>query len=102
MTYAVTTDVPGLPAEVYDDVHRRMLERFGDSFDGLLVHLARQTTDGMQVIEVWRSREDYERAGREVVGPVMAEVLAGAAPPEEVITPFEVRGLVLPAAGVAV
>ncbi|MGY1740039.1 MULTISPECIES: hypothetical protein [unclassified Blastococcus] len=102
MTYAVTTDAPGLPAEVYDDVHRRMLERFGDSLDGLLMHLARQTADGMQVIEVWRSQEDYERAGREIVGPVVAEVLAGAQPPEVVVTPFEVRGLVLPAAGVTV
>ena len=102
MTYAVTTDVPGLPAQVYDDVHRRMLERSGGAFDGLLVHLARQTADGMQVIEVWRSREDYERAGREVVGPVVAEVLAGAAHPEEVVTPFDVRGLVVPAGGVTI
>ncbi|MGY1744999.1 hypothetical protein [Blastococcus sp. SYSU D00695] len=102
MTYAVTTDVPGLPAEVYDDVHRRMLARAGASLDGLLVHLARQTPDGMQVIEVWRSREDYERAGREVVGPVVAEVLAGAEHPAEVVTPFDVRGLVLPVGGVVV
>ena len=100
MTWAVTMDVPGLPAEVYDDVHRRLLRRTqGTVIDGLLVHLARQTADGMQVVEVWRSREDFERYGREVVGPVVSEVLGGAQHPPEVVTPFDVRGLVVPPGG---
>ena len=102
MTWAVTTDVPGLSAEVYDAVHRKVLDRTGGSADGLLVHLARQTGDGVQVIDVWRSREDYERYGREVVGPVLAEVLGGGEQPEVVVTPFDVRGLVTPAGGVVI
>ncbi len=101
MTWAVTTDVPGLPAELYDAVHRALLERTAGDVDGLLVHLARQTPEGMQVIEVWRSREDYERYGREVVGPVVQEVLGGPAPAHEPI-PFEVRGLVVPPGGVTI
>lgn len=51
---------------------------------------------------MWESREDYERGNREVVGPVFAEVLRGQAPPPSVVTEFEVRGLVLPRAGLAV
>ena len=79
-----------------------MLERTGPAVDGLLVHLVRPTADGFQAIEVWESREDYERGNREVVGPVFAEVLRGQSPPPSAVTEFEVRGLVLPRAGLAV
>jgi hypothetical protein len=101
MTLGVITDVSA-PIELYDAVHAAMLERAGPAFDGLLLHLARPTADGFQVIGVWESREAYERGNREVVGPVFAEVLGGQAPPASVVTEFEVRGLVLPRAGVAV
>ncbi|RBY83167.1 hypothetical protein [Blastococcus sp. TF02A-26] len=102
MTWGVVEDVRGLPIEVYDAAHRELLRRSGGTVEGLLVHVARRTDDGVQVIEVWRSQEDHERAGREIVGPVLAGVLAGASPPRAVVTPFEVRGLVLPAAGVTI
>ncbi len=101
MTLGVITDVSA-PVEFYDTVHAAMLERIGTAFDGLLLHLVRPTADGFQAIEVWESREAYERGNREVVGPVFAEVLQGQAPPASVVTEFEVRGLVLPRAGVAV
>ena len=101
MTWAVTMDVTG-PVELYDAVHRALLERTGGVVDGLLVHLARQTGDGFQVVEVWESREAYERGIGEVVGPVSEEVLGGRARPASTVTEFEVRGLVLPRAGIAV
>ena len=101
MTLGVVFDVAA-PVETYDAVHAAMLERSGTDVDGLLLHLARRTADGVQVIEVWESREQLERATREVVGPVLAEVLRGQAPPLSVVTEFEVRGLVLPRAGIAV
>jgi hypothetical protein len=99
MTFAVTMDVAE-PVELYDAVHRALLERTGGVVDGLLVHLARQTGDGFQVIGVWNSREEYERYGREVVGPVVAELLAGQPHPPEVVTGFDLRGLVIPTGGV--
>ncbi len=101
MTLGVMTDVSA-PVEFYDAVHAAMLEQIGTAFDGLLLHLVRPTADGFQAIEVWASREAHERGNREVVGPVFAEVLQGQAPPASVVTEFEVRGLVLPRAGVAV
>ncbi len=48
------------------------------------------------MIEVWESREQYDRYGREVVEPLVAEALAGRAHPPEVVTRFDVRGLVVP------
>ena len=100
MTLGVITDVSA-PVEFYDTVHAAMLERIGPAVDGLLLHLARPTAGGFQVIVVWESREEWERS-RELVGSVFAGVLRGQAPPASVVTEFEVRGLVLPRAGVAV
>jgi hypothetical protein len=99
MTWAVTTDVTE-PLELYDAAHRALLARTGGVVDGRLVHVARPIADGFQVVEVWESREAYERYGREVVGPVIARVLAGRPHPPEVVTPFDVLGLVVPAGGV--
>ncbi|MGY1783414.1 hypothetical protein [Geodermatophilus sp. SYSU D00698] len=101
MTLGVITDVSA-PVETYDAMHAAMLERIGPAVEGLLLHLGRQTADGFQVIDVWESREAYERGIREVVGPVSEEVLGGRARPATTVTEFEVRGLVLPRAGVAV
>ncbi len=101
MTWAVATDVSA-PVELYDAVHRALLERTGGVVDGRLVHLAWPTADGIRVVEVWGSREAYDRYGREVVGPMVAEVLAGRPHPPEVVTGLEIRGLVVPAGGVVV
>lgn len=99
MTYAFSMDVPA-PVEVYDAVHREVLARSGGTADGLLVHLARATGSGFQVIEVWESREQCERYSREIVGPVIAE-LAGdrAGPQPSEPDEFAVRGLVLAGVG---
>ena len=75
-------------------------ERTGGVVDGLPVPLARRTGDG-SVVEVRESREDVERSGAEVVGPLPAEVLQGRHRLTTVVGPFDVRGLVLPRAGVA-
>ncbi len=102
MTYGLITDVAA-PAEVYDAVHARLLDRTGGRADGLLVHLARATGTGFQVVEVWESRDDYERYHAELVGPLLAEVAGAPVPQDEpAVTEFDVRGLVVPAAGVAV
>jgi hypothetical protein len=90
--------------ELYDAMHARLLERTGGSVEGLLVHLARETDEGFQVVEVWESEEDYLRGMAEVVGPIARE-LAGDAPPPptaDTIRTFEVRGLVLPRSQIAV
>jgi hypothetical protein len=102
MTLGVVIDVSA-PVETYDAVHAEMLEHLGPTgVDGLLVHLARPTADGFQVIEVWESAEARDRASREVVGPAAAAALRGRELPEQVVTEFDVRGLVLPRAGIAV
>jgi hypothetical protein len=103
MAWGVVIDVPA-PVELYDAVHAEVMRRSGGEAVGLLVHLGRATATGFQVVEVWDSREQYERYDREIVQPVVAELTAEAPPPSgvPVATEFEVRGLVVTGPAVAV
>jgi hypothetical protein len=95
--YGVVTSFPA-PVEMYDRIHAEMLRRVGMSFDGLLVHIGRATTDGFQTLEVWESKEHYDRANTEIVFPLMRE-LPGEQPPastELATETFDVHGLVIP------
>ncbi len=50
---------------------------------------------------MWESREHFERYTRDVVIPVMAELSPGPPPtPGQGYVEFDVRGLVVPSAGI--
>jgi hypothetical protein len=103
MAYGITTHVSA-PIEMYDAVHTEMLARVGTNVNGLLLHLGRAAEDGFEVVEVWESREDYNRYNRELIEPLIAE-LGGTDGPasagSQQIEEFEVRGLVIPRGGVS-
>jgi len=97
--YGVITTVPA-PVEMYDEIHRRV----GATVDGLLVHVGRVTTDGFQTLEVWESKEHYDRANTDIVFPLMRE-LAGDQPPPSTAPAtetFEVRGLTIPSGNIMI
>ena len=101
--YGVVTTIPA-PVEMYDGMHAEMLKRVGATVDGLLVHIGRATTDGFQVLEVWESKEQYDRANTDIVFPLMRE-LAGDRPPpstEPATEPFDLHGLVIPNGNIAI
>lgn len=102
MTYALIVGVPA-PAEVYDAMHAEVLRRCGSAVDGLLVHVGRSVDDGFQVFEVWESREAYDRFLVEIMAPVMEALTPPGQPQGEPPAPDEVdlRGLVIPSAGIA-
>ena len=64
--YGVITTVPA-PVEMYDGMHAEIIKRAGTSVDGLLVHVGRATTDGFQTLEVWESKEHFDRANTDIV-----------------------------------
>jgi hypothetical protein len=102
MTYAFVMDVPG-PIEFYDGLHAALARRTSGEVVGLLVHLARQTEAGFQVIEVWETKEQCDRYTAELVNPTMAELTGGQPMPmAPAIDEFEPRGLVVPSARVFV
>ena len=82
----------------------KMKRRTGPSVDGFLVHIGRASPDGFEVLEVWESKEHYDRANADIVFPLMRE-LAGdqpAPPIEQATEVFEVHGLVIPRAGILI
>jgi hypothetical protein len=98
MPYGVIMDVQA-PIEMYDRVHAELARRSdGTSVDGFLLHVARPTDGGYQILEVWESKDTMERY-YQFLGQVVAELFGGEQPPsvgQPVTTEFEVRGLVIP------
>ena len=67
------------------------------------MHVGRETRDGFQVTEVWESKELCDRFNAEIVGPALAELSAGSPRRRSpCVEEFEPRGLIVPAAHVAV
>jgi hypothetical protein len=101
--YGVTTTVSA-PIEMYDGIHAEMAQRFGMSIEGLLVHIGRATSEGFQTLEVWESKEHYDRANTDIVLPLMRE-LAGdqpLPPIEQTMETFDVHGLVVPCSNIVI
>jgi hypothetical protein len=103
MAYGVVYNVPA-PVEMYDAVHAKVLEQGGGSVQGLLCHLARATADGFQVVEIWENKELCDRYNADIVDPAIARAQGDrVGPPRaQVAEEFDVRGLVIPAAGVTI
>lgn len=63
------------PIEAYKVLHTKIGELLGESIpEGAVVHIARPTDEGFEVIEVWESREQANAFNRDVLGPAFAEV----------------------------
>ena len=101
--YGVITTVPA-PVEVYEGMHAEMVKRVGLALDGLLVHVGRATSDGFQTLDVWESKEHFDRANADIVVPLIRE-LAGDQPLpsiEQAAEVFDLRGLVIPGSNILV
>jgi len=102
MAYGFVMDVPA-PIEFYDALHAETGRRTTGGVEGMLLHVGRQTRSGFQVIEVWESKALCERFESEILGPAIAQLSGGQPPPmEPVREEFDPRGLIVPAAHVAV
>jgi hypothetical protein len=79
-------------------------KRVGATVDGLLVHIGRATTDGFQTLEVWESKEHYDRANTDIVIPLRRELARDQPPPspEPATETFDVHGLVIPSGNVLI
>jgi hypothetical protein len=113
MTYAVTIDVH-VPAAAYQALHAQLLERTGGQVDGLLVHLARPTADGFQVLQVWDTKATYDHFNDTVIAPLTAQAGLAPAAGTEIdgpaaqppilsmsVTEIDISGLVIPRGPIA-
>jgi len=102
MAYGFVMDVPA-QIDFYDALHAEIGRRTTGGVDGMLLHVGRETRGGFQVIEVWESKELYDRFTAEILGPALAHLTGGQSPPvEPAMEEFEPRGLIVPAAHVVV
>jgi len=61
MAVCLVIDIPGGQLEQYDAVMSKLEEGGGRLGDGQTFHAAGPTDDGFTVIDVWNSREDFDR-----------------------------------------
>lgn len=62
--------------ESYEQINRQMFgsSRPSASIDGLIVHTAGEGPNGFRVVDVWESREHFERFMEEKVMPAALEM----------------------------
>jgi heme-degrading monooxygenase HmoA len=87
MAVCLVIDIPGGTLEQYDAVKQALGESGGMLGDGQTFHAAGPTDDGFVVIDVWNSRDDFDRfiAGR------LGEAIQAAGVPEPQIREIPVH-----------
>ncbi len=61
------------PREQYDQFEEALGVR-GNPPQGLIVHTACETASGMRIVDVWESREAWQRFRDETLGPTVQRV----------------------------
>jgi hypothetical protein len=92
MAWACMHTIEGGHLAEYDKVNAEM----GDIGppDGLIVHVACPIENGFRLIDVWESREQYERFRDEHIIPAMRRVFGGDPSAPQVFEPMEVHRIV--------
>ena len=83
MSVAVEMNFRGATLNQYDQVIEAMgFTPGGPGGPGGIFHWVAKTDDGIRVVDVWESKEEYERFAKEKIGPLSQK--AGFAGPPEV------------------
>ena len=81
MAVAVIMDFEGATLDQYDEVVEKMgLTPRGAGAPGSISHWVCATDGGIRVVDVWETKEDFERFAEQQIGPVTAEVGIPAPP----------------------
>jgi hypothetical protein len=95
MAWGFVTELP-MSREAYDRLDGEITE----DPEGLIIHTASERGGSMRVIDVWESKEAYERFQRDVLMPAAARVMGdmsnAQSPP---LDEFEVHNMRGPAVG---
>ena len=75
MTIGIIMEFDGFKPENYDAVSRRI--NWPEKWpDGLTFHVAGPTNGGMRLVEIWDSRDQFDRWMAETIQPAIQEVTA--------------------------
>jgi hypothetical protein len=83
MAVAIEMSFKGATLDQYDEVMKLMSLEDGrrQAPDGALFHWVAQTDDGIKVVDVWETKEQFEKFAAEEIGPYTQQV-GIPAPPE--------------------
>ena len=91
MQYGFMQTIP-LPDETYEEVHAQVTAAAGERVPGLYVHFARSTPNGYQLVEVWESKQHYDRFFEQVVNALVFGVIGcGVVPFDQNLMPLGLR-----------
>jgi len=89
MAIAVQQDFPGATLAQYDQVVKKMgFHPGGPGAPGGLFHWVTKTDAGLRVVDVWESKDQFEKFAAAKIGPITAEV---GIPHPSKVTFFEVH-----------
>jgi hypothetical protein len=90
MTYGTIVRVAA-PIQVYEATHAEVMKTADGPLDvaGFILHTARATDDGFEIVEVWESKEQADAFNRDVVWPAMQRSGAPADGPEPEVIEFQ-------------
>ncbi|MBA3562088.1 MAG: hypothetical protein H0W35_05140 [Actinobacteria bacterium] len=75
MPVAVEMNFGGMTLDQYDQVLEKMgLTPGGSAPPGAISHWVAKTDDGIRVVDVWETREQFDRFAQERIGPYSKEV----------------------------
>jgi hypothetical protein len=84
MAVALFMHWPGVTAEQYDEVRRRV-DWEGNPADGGMFHVVGFGDDGMRIADIWESPDHFERFGQERFMPVVQELGVTSEPKVEIV-----------------
>ena len=94
MAVAVQLDFDGATLAQYDEICGKMgLTPKGPGPSGAISHFATMTGTGLRVVDVWQTKEQFEKFAQEQIGPYSADVGMTAPPRMEF---FEVHNYFTP------
>jgi hypothetical protein len=78
---AVQMDFDSATLDQYDEICRKMgLTPQGPGPAGAISHFATTTASGLRVVDVWQTKEQFEKFAQEQIGPFSQEVGITAQP----------------------
>jgi hypothetical protein len=74
MPVAIEMKFPGATLDQYDQVIELMGLQSGNIPPGAISHWVSETDDGLRIVDVWESREVFDKFAQEQIGPYTAQV----------------------------
>lgn len=90
MSWAFISELP-ISREQYD----RLNSEIAQDPEGLILHTSSETGETMRIVDVWESKEAYERFERDTLFPALGRIGAdteGGPPPREEFDVHNMRG----------